>query len=78
MSDYPKTSSVVEVIFIDGEVKNYVISAGAGIGGYLIRDAAETGILNLYNLDESYAIPVDRIREWKIVNRPTLTEESEQ
>lgn len=67
----PQTHSEVEVTFNDGEVKTYIISAGPSIGGYLAREAGETGILNLYNADESYAIPLENIREWKIVHRPS-------
>ena len=66
----PQTHSLVEVVFNDGEVKTYIISAGPSIGGFLAREAGETGILNLFNADESYAIPLMNIREWKIVNRP--------
>lgn len=66
----PQTDSLVEVIFNDGEVKTYVISAGPSIGGFLAREAGETGILNLFNAEESYAIPLANIREWKIVYRP--------
>lgn len=77
MRKYPQTSSLVVVTFNDGEVKEYVISAGPSIGGYLARDAGETGILNLYNNDESYAIPLANIREWCIVHRPDLKEDGE-
>lgn len=67
---FPQTHSTVHVVFNDGEIKEYVISAGPGIGGHLTREAGETGILNLYNADESYAIPLSNIREWKIVHWP--------
>ena len=70
MSKYPKTHSIVEVTFNEGDVKQYVISASPTIGGYLTRQAGETGILSLYNADESYAIPLCNIREWKIMHRP--------
>lgn len=72
--NYPQTSSIVHVCFNDGEVKEYVISAGPSIGSHLSREAGETGILNLFNLDESYAIPLANIREWKIVLRPGIDE----
>lgn len=74
---FPQTHSIVKVSFNDGEVKEYVISAGPGIGGYLAREAGETGILNLYNADESYAIPLSNIREWTIVHRPDEDEAAE-
>ena len=70
MSNYPTTHSIVEVTFNEGDVKQYVISASPTIGGHLTRQAGETGILSLYNADESYAIPLCNIREWKIVHRP--------
>lgn len=70
MTTYPRTSSIVKVTFNDGEIKEYVISAGSSIGGHLSREAGETGILNLFNLDESYAIPLVNIREWVIINIP--------
>lgn len=70
MTTYPRTSSIVKVTFNDGEIKEYVISAGHSIGGHLSREAGETGILNLFNLDESYAIPLVNIREWVIINIP--------
>lgn len=70
--EHPQTHSIVEVTFNDGETKLYVISAGPRIGGYLAREAGESGILNLFNTDESYAIPLANIREWKIVHRPEI------
>jgi len=70
MKTYPRTRCSVKVTFNDGEIKEYVISAGPSIGGHLSREAGETGILNLFNLDESYAIPLVNIREWVIINIP--------
>ena len=58
--------SDVEVTFIDGEVKTYRITAGVSVGGYLAREAGESGILSLWNAQESIAIPIVQIREWKI------------
>ena len=58
--------SDVEVTFIDGEVKTYRITAGVSVGGYLAREAGESGILSLWNANESAAIPIVQIREWKI------------
>lgn len=58
--------SDVEVTFNDGEVKKYRISASPTIGGYLAREAGESGILSLFNAQQSYAIPMINIREWKI------------
>ena len=67
---FPQTHSIVEVVFNDGEVKSYVISAWPSIGSYLAREAGESCILSLFNADESYAIPLINVREWKIINRP--------
>ena len=50
--------SDVEVTFIDGEVKTYRITAGVSVGGYLAREAGESGILSLWNAQESTAIPI--------------------
>lgn len=69
---FPQTHSIVEVVFNDGAVKSYVISAGPSIGSYLAREAGESGILSLFNADESYAIPLNNVREWKIINRPEM------
>lgn len=64
----------VEVTFIDGEVKTYTITAGIGIGQYLAREASATGILVLFNDDESHGIPLAQVREY--VLRPAPEEEA--
>lgn len=56
--------SIVEVTFIDGEVQTYRISAGITISQYLAKQAAETGILVLYNDDTSHGIPLTQVREY--------------
>lgn len=58
--------SDVEVTFMDGEVKVYRISAGVRIGQYLAREAAETGILTLFNDEVSHGVPLSNIREYQI------------
>lgn len=63
---YPPAFSRVIVTFLDGEVKEYNISAGPRIGGHIVWEAGDTGILNLFNDDTSYAIPLTHIREWLI------------
>ena len=68
--NFPQTHSLIEVVFNDGEVKEYVISAGPNIIGWAATKAGESGILNLWNADESYAIPLANIREWRITHRP--------
>lgn len=62
---YPQQRSSVTVTFNDGEAKTYSISAGAGIAGYLMRDAAETGVVTLRDDDAGTAVcvPLARIRD---------------
>lgn len=65
---YPKTKSIVTITFLDGEVREYEMSAGNGICKYLVRDASETGMLTLidYNSKNSTMVPVANIREFSI------------
>lgn len=46
--------------------EGYFRTAGVSVGGYLAREAGESGILSLWNANESTAIPIVQIREWKI------------
>ena len=68
--------SDVEVTFTDGEVKVYRISAGIRIGQYLAREAAETGILTLFNDEVSHGVPLSNIREYHI--KPVYVDETEK
>lgn len=68
--DEPQRHSKVMITFTDGEVKEYVISAGRGIMMYLTREAGQTGILTLWNKQVSYAIPIASIRDWSIEELP--------
>lgn len=61
-----KDLSDVEVTFHDDDVKTYRITAGIGIGQYLAREAADTGVLVLFNNDESHGVPLANIREYCI------------
>lgn len=63
---YPKRSSEVTLTFIDGEVKEYQISAGSGISPFLAKQAGETGVLVLLNGEVTYNIPVSQIKEYEI------------
>lgn len=67
---YPKERSIVTVTFTDGEIKEYIISAGVRIGTYLAREMGSTGILVLFNEEESNSIPVQNIREYSITPMP--------
>lgn len=68
--------SDVEVTFMDGEVKTYRISAGIRIGQYLAREAAETGILTLFNDEVSHGVPLNNIREYQI--KPVYVGETDE
>lgn len=54
------------VVFNDGEVRDYVVSANQGIAGHLMAEAGKHGILYMRGENESYSVPVRNIREWKI------------
>ena len=76
-SGYLSTASCQSsVTFIDGEVKTYRITAGVSVGGYLAREAGESGILSLWDAQESTAIPIAHIREWKIKPVQPVQEEA--
>lgn len=66
MTRVSDVTSKVTITINDGEVKEYIISAGRGIASYLARDAGMTGILTLWNKDQSYCVPVASIRDWTI------------
>ena len=69
----PKQRSTVTVTFEDGEVKSYPVSAGSGIAGYMIEQAAQTGIVVLRDDDAGTAIciPLARIRDVQFSPEPT-------
>ncbi|PZR89754.1 MAG: nucleoside hydrolase [Stutzerimonas stutzeri] len=67
MGKYRKSDlSDVDVTFMDGEFKTYRITAGIGIGQYLAQQAANTGVLTLFNDEASHGIPLSNIREYVI------------
>lgn len=68
-------TSVVEVVFNDGEVKEYEITAGPGVAGYLARKMGETGSLSLWNNDESVVIPSENIRYFHVKRKKNQIEE---
>ena len=65
---YPPTKSIVTITFLDGEVREYQMSAGNGIGRYLVENASETGMLTLIDFKNhnSTMVPVANIREFSI------------
>ena len=66
--NYPKRNSRVDIVFMDGELKSYMITVGASLARYRAEDAGRTGILSLLCGGTAHAIPITNIREW------TLTE----
>lgn len=75
---YPPTKSIVTITFLDGEVREYQMSAGNGIGRYLVENASETGMLTLIDFKNhnSTMVPVANIREFSI-NEVGYNEEQE-
>jgi hypothetical protein len=66
-SDYPKRFSNVEVVFLDGQVQTYRITAGSTIAPHLAKQTGETGILTLLCGATAHSIPVaNNIREWNL------------
>ncbi len=65
---YKAARSIVEVTFLDGEVKEYEISAGSGISKYLADQASDGGILCFLDFKNraSVSMPVSNIRDWSI------------
>jgi len=59
-------NSIVTVVFNDGEIQDYPLSAGPGVSGYLAEQAGRTGILYMRGGETTWSIPVRNIREWKI------------
>lgn len=58
--------SKVTVTFIDGQVKEYIITAAPTISTHLARTSGETGTLVLFNAETSSNIPVSQIREYEL------------
>ncbi|MDE4591139.1 nucleoside hydrolase [Sinorhizobium meliloti] len=78
MSDYPKRHSDVDVVFVDGTVQTYRITAGAGIAPHLAKQAGETGILTLLCGAKAYSFPIGgNVREWTITELDSEPEASE-
>lgn len=69
-TNYPPEESDVAVTFLDGEVKTYRISAGAGITNHLADRAAQTGLLVLLNGQTTHNIPIANIRDYTITTVP--------
>lgn len=65
---WPDCRSMVNVVFLDGEVREYEISASSHLSKYLVEQASETGILCFIDKRQkaSLSIPVANIREWSL------------
>lgn len=65
---WPDCRSMVNVIFLDGEIREYEISASSHLSRYLVEQASETGILCFIDKRQkaSLSIPVANIREWSL------------
>jgi len=65
---WPDCRSMVNVVFLDGEVREYEISASSYLSKYLVEQASETGILCFIDKRKkaSLSIPVANIREWSL------------
>lgn len=70
----PQNKSLVDVTFIDGEMKTYLITAAPTVSQYLAKTAGETGILVLFNDEISSSIPMTQIREYVIRPAPEQPE----
>lgn len=69
-----KIQAMVEVQFMDGEQIDYPITANLGIARALAERSGETGVLALWNGEESYGVPVAHVRDWTVRE---LTEEED-
>lgn len=65
---FPESKSSVTVTFIDGEIKEYVITASSKITQWLMHEAAASGFLVLRDdLNRTAtSIPVHQIRDVQI------------
>ena len=66
--NYEKQESEVEVIYLDGEVKKFTITAGNGIAHHLMKEAAQTGMLVMRDdvVKKSICIPLAQVRHISI------------
>lgn len=66
--DYPPQESDVSVVYTDGEVRTFKITAGNGIAHHLMNEAAKTGVLVMRDDREkkSICIPLAMVRHIEI------------
>lgn len=72
--NYPPEESDVSVVFTDGEVRTFRLTAGNGIAHHLMKEAAGTGVLVMRDdkTRKSICIPLGMVRHVEI---QTLTPE---
>lgn len=65
---YPPQESAVDVIFIDGEIRRFTITASSGIAHHLMNEAAKTGVLVMRDdaKKKSICIPLAQVRHIEI------------
>ncbi len=64
----PERSNVI-VTYTDGEVKEFTMSAGPRIAGYLMQEAARSGVMVIRDDDlaQSVGIPLAQIRHVEVM-----------
>lgn len=67
-------ASIVRIVFVDGVVKDYSITAGPGVIGYLAASMRETGFLTLWDDSKAHCIPASQIREFTVERQPVKEE----
>lgn len=65
---HKQQDSVVDVTFIDGEVKSFIMTASNAIASYLMEEAARTGVLIMRDdrSKRSVCIPLAQVRHVEI------------
>lgn len=58
------SGSILKVTFMDGEVKEYSVSANPTVVNHLAKSMSETGFLSTWDDKSSLCIPADQIREF--------------
>lgn len=66
--DYTPQESQVKVIYNDGEVVSFTITASNGIAHHLMNEAAKTGVIVMRDdvSKKSFCIPLAAIRQLEI------------
>lgn len=67
MSDYPEKWSDCEITFDDGQVVTHRIKVGSGFAIHMARQVRETGILVLLCGPQAHCFPIDKVRNWTLI-----------